>query len=254
MPRKRSRKKKASAEGGGTSALDLVMASMGIEAKAKPSSAAACAPPPPPAADSVVDADARDGWRGEYEPDHMGLTMHQPWASLLVHGIKRIEGRSWRTRYRGKLWIHAAAKEPEADTIRACEEQYRTLYLMDGVAPEDIAFPKVYPTSCLLGYVQLVGCVSQAALQRLEPLSDSLRTESESEQCWLCESPQRLIMPFPMGGQHKLWKLDRRTVMNAEQGLKAVAAPVPTSFPPSSALAEGDDIDDDGTVSGAIHT
>lgn len=21
--------------------------------------------------------------------------MHQPWASLLVHGIKRIEGRSW---------------------------------------------------------------------------------------------------------------------------------------------------------------
>jgi ASCH domain len=23
------------------------------------------------------------------------LTMHQPWASLLVYGIKRIEGRSW---------------------------------------------------------------------------------------------------------------------------------------------------------------
>ena len=23
------------------------------------------------------------------------LTMHQPWASLLVHGIKRVEGRSW---------------------------------------------------------------------------------------------------------------------------------------------------------------
>ncbi|KAF8388221.1 hypothetical protein HHK36_026887 [Tetracentron sinense] len=23
------------------------------------------------------------------------LTLHQPWASLLVYGIKRIEGRSW---------------------------------------------------------------------------------------------------------------------------------------------------------------
>ena len=23
------------------------------------------------------------------------LTMHQPWASLLVYGIKRVEGRSW---------------------------------------------------------------------------------------------------------------------------------------------------------------
>jgi hypothetical protein len=29
------------------------------------------------------------------------LTMHQPWASLLVYGIKRIEGRSWTTPIRG---------------------------------------------------------------------------------------------------------------------------------------------------------
>ena len=29
------------------------------------------------------------------------LTMHQPWASLLVHGIKRIEGRSWPSPIRG---------------------------------------------------------------------------------------------------------------------------------------------------------
>lgn len=29
------------------------------------------------------------------------LTMHQPWASLLVHGIKRIEGRSWPSPIKG---------------------------------------------------------------------------------------------------------------------------------------------------------
>lgn len=29
------------------------------------------------------------------------LTMHQPWASLLVYGIKRIEGRSWPAPIRG---------------------------------------------------------------------------------------------------------------------------------------------------------
>lgn len=40
------------------------------------------------------------------------LTMHQPWASLLVAGVKRVEGRSWQTTHRGRLWIHAAAKEP----------------------------------------------------------------------------------------------------------------------------------------------
>ena len=34
-------------------------------------------------------------------------TMHQPWASLLVYGIKRAEGRGWNTDFRGRLWIHA---------------------------------------------------------------------------------------------------------------------------------------------------
>jgi len=38
--------------------------------------------------------------RGNYK--NPCLTMHQPWASLLVHGIKRIEGRSWPSPIRGK--------------------------------------------------------------------------------------------------------------------------------------------------------
>ena len=37
------------------------------------------------------------------------LTMHQPWASLLVYGIKRAEGRGWNTDFRGRLWIHAGS-------------------------------------------------------------------------------------------------------------------------------------------------
>lgn len=37
----------------------------------------------------------------------MCLSMHQPWASLLVYGIKRVEGRGWNTDFRGRLWIHA---------------------------------------------------------------------------------------------------------------------------------------------------
>lgn len=37
------------------------------------------------------------------------LTVHQPWASLIALGHKRIETRSWSTSYRGPLAIHAAA-------------------------------------------------------------------------------------------------------------------------------------------------
>ena len=49
------------------------------------------------------------------------LSLHQPWASLLVHGIKRVEGRSWQSDHRGPLWIAATAKEPEdSEIMRVC--------------------------------------------------------------------------------------------------------------------------------------
>lgn len=36
------------------------------------------------------------------------LTIRQPWASLVAHGIKDVENRSWSTRFRGKFLIHSA--------------------------------------------------------------------------------------------------------------------------------------------------
>ena len=59
------------------------------------------------------------------------ITLWQPWASLVVHGYKRWETRSWRTPYRGWLAIHAAKREPddvprEYDHIEAfCLMEYR---------------------------------------------------------------------------------------------------------------------------------
>lgn len=51
------------------------------------------------------------------------ISLHQPWASLIALGAKRIETRSWDTSYRGPLAIHAAKKRfgldsPTADFIR----------------------------------------------------------------------------------------------------------------------------------------
>lgn len=35
------------------------------------------------------------------------LTLRQPWATLVAEGIKKYEFRSWKTKYRGKILIHA---------------------------------------------------------------------------------------------------------------------------------------------------
>ncbi|KAG5588159.1 hypothetical protein H5410_048593 [Solanum commersonii] len=142
--------------------------------------------------------------RGDVNYRNPCLTMHQPWASLLVYGIKRIEGRSWpapiteenivlgggggvnfyhsecfvmlslpllifldcfglffleQRVYRisevgirstlGRLWIHAASKIPEPETIKAMEDFYREIYAVNGIT--DLKFPEHYPVSRLLG-------------------------------------------------------------------------------------------------------
>jgi hypothetical protein len=45
------------------------------------------------------------------------LSVKQPWATLLVHGLKTVEVRRWPTARRGRVLIHAAAlpdERPEA--------------------------------------------------------------------------------------------------------------------------------------------
>ena len=39
-----------------------------------------------------------------------------------MHGIKRIEGRSWGTGHRGWLWIASTAQEPDQAAIQVCTD------------------------------------------------------------------------------------------------------------------------------------
>lgn len=111
------------------------------------------------------------------------MSMHQPWASLLVAGIKKHEGRSWYTSHRGRLWIAATAKSPDREEIQIMENFYRKLYngsihiifkhmplliiivlimvnnllsCVDFIFSDDsIEFPTQYPTASLLGCVSV---------------------------------------------------------------------------------------------------
>ncbi|XP_042061661.1 activating signal cointegrator 1-like [Salvia splendens] len=157
------------------------------------------------------------------------ITMHQPWASLLVYGIKRIEGRSWPSPIRGRLWIHAAGKVPEPETVKAMEEFYREIYKLNGVT--DIKFPEHYPVSRLLGCVDVVGCLTCEELVNWEAIPASVRVEGQTAFCWLCEKPQRLIVPFEMRGFQGVYNLEKKIYEAAVRGLSSVKAPQPVTFP-----------------------
>ncbi|KAG7584518.1 PUA-like superfamily [Arabidopsis suecica] len=165
--------------------------------------------------------------RGNYK--NPCLTMHQPWASLLVHGIKRIEGRSWPAPIRGRLWIHAASKVPDEATIKAMEEFYQEIYAVDGIT--DIQFPQHYPVSRLIGCVEVVGCVTSDELQNWDALPQGVRLEGQTNFCWLCEQPQKLIIPFEMRGYQGVYNLENKIYVAAARGLMPSQNSFKVKFP-----------------------
>uniref|UniRef100_A0A8D0GIP2 Activating signal cointegrator 1 n=1 Tax=Sphenodon punctatus TaxID=8508 RepID=A0A8D0GIP2_SPHPU len=134
----------------------------------------------------------------EISDDGWCLSMHQPWASLLVKGIKRVEGRTWYTSHRGRLWIAATAKTPSSQEISELEATYRVLL------QKDADFPKDYPSGCLLGCVDLIDCLSQEQFKELYP---TLRQESGSPFVYVCVHPQEMIVKFPIKGKPRICKL-----------------------------------------------
>lgn len=82
------------------------------------------------------------------------ISIKQPWASLIVKGIKDIENRTWATKYRGRVLIHASAKAFKytsaldffgAERHKAIKD--KTLYV-----------PKL-EVSAIIGSVEIVACV-----------------------------------------------------------------------------------------------
>lgn len=84
------------------------------------------------------------------------LTIKQPWASLVAHGLKNIENRTWKTNYRGRILIHAAAT-PVKEGWDALNE----MQLVKSYAHKDKLYGnnEELPYGAILGSVEIVDCV-----------------------------------------------------------------------------------------------
>ncbi|KAK8814385.1 hypothetical protein WA158_008247 [Blastocystis sp. Blastoise] len=157
------------------------------------------------------------------------LTMHQPWASLLVYGIKRVEGRGWYSNFKGRLWIHAASKEVTEEEIKQVEDYYRDLYAEEN--PNiTITFPKKYPTSALLGCIDVIKMVDNREYQTVRSKANLMDEEGGSPYVFLCQNYHRLMLPFKLSGQHKIWRLNSKDCKNAQKTLKEQPSPIPVDF------------------------
>lgn len=78
------------------------------------------------------------------------IAVRQPWASLIICGVKTVENRSWATKYRGPLAIYASkATASKSDILWA---QRRCIAL-------GIDFPDISQTGGIIGVVDFADII-----------------------------------------------------------------------------------------------
>lgn len=82
------------------------------------------------------------------------ISIRQPWAWLIVNGYKDIENRTWYTRYRGPVLVHAAKGMTRSEYQMACD-------LAFSINP-DIFMPafEEFERGGIVGYVTITGCTN----------------------------------------------------------------------------------------------
>lgn len=93
---------------------------------------------------------------------NVALAVKQPWATLLCCGLKDVENRTWKTDYRGRLYIVASS----TTMMDAFDAGYVDPRCMEAIskAQAEGKLPDLHtlPTSAVIGYVDLVNSTGEA--------------------------------------------------------------------------------------------
>ena len=84
------------------------------------------------------------------------VSIKQPWASLIAHGIKDIENRTWKTNFRGRVYIHVSAKTA-GDFMRLLSNKQlnKVVWELENYK----TFETYFKYSAIIGEVDIIDCV-----------------------------------------------------------------------------------------------
>lgn len=156
-----------------------------------------------------------------------GLSITQPWASLIALGQKVIETRSWSTAYRGPVLIHASKGFP-TECQRLCWRDPFAEVLIGGGFDRAEQLPRgsivavarlahVLPTSVFDNPWQLSFKVSGAEY--------AFGDFSDGRYGWVLQDVRPLTTPVPCKGSLGLWAVpaDVLAAVSAQLKVKAIA-------------------------------
>lgn len=139
------------------------------------------------------------------------ITLWQPYATLMVLGLKQNETRSWPTDYRGPLGIHAAAGEPAyvRKLVADCEV-FRRVFAEHGLSFKDLPRGKILGSVNVDGMMRTENWVYKHADSFLERTPDEwyFGDYDVGRWAWLTSNPVKLAEPIPAKGKQGFWNYD----------------------------------------------
>jgi hypothetical protein len=154
-----------------------------------------------------------------------GLTLTQPWASLIQISAKRIETRSWSTSYRGPIAIHAAQGLGPVGGVLGLADQVSQSYFFDALFDGKAGGVPPLPRGAIVAVAELVSIVPTKTLDRHDrqwnwtspqgrlyeyTLTDQERAfgdYSPGRYAWLLADIRPLREPVPYKGALSLWSV-----------------------------------------------
>ncbi len=128
------------------------------------------------------------------------LSLTEPYATLIKNGIKTIETRSWKTNYRGKLYIHASS-------TKIPKENNDNVELMSLIDKNELNYGNII-CSC-----ELIDCIEMTD-DFIEKIKNNNKNEyitgiySKGRYAWILKDIQILKEPIKAKGHLGIWKLD----------------------------------------------
>lgn len=145
------------------------------------------------------------------------ISIIQPWATLIALGEKKFETRSWKTKYRGELAIHASKK---IDRV-ACKMTpiIQTLNKHGIVLFDDLPIGMILATARLEECFEVIKDEGNSAILGYGSYIVSgneyhFGDFSEGRYAWKLSDVKMLKKPIPAKGQLGLWDYQELNLMS----------------------------------------
>lgn len=141
------------------------------------------------------------------------LSIHQPWAQLVVIGAKQYETRKWKTSHRGRVLIHAARKFMEPARSLMMIGQFNK-----ALSPVGFKSPTDLPLGGFVGVATIEDCIETARLRHEDAISkdeDAFGDFRPGRWAWRLSDPQMFKTPINYQGSLGLFDVPEERLRDA---------------------------------------